>query len=279
MCTDGRRCENCPARRVTAGAAVIAAALPALGTVVAATTNDAALLSHTGEYLPGSLPGGALHGDDAAIAVRLHPALIRDVHLTDRALTLSDGASTHRAYLTPMSDRLAVEALTLAPAEKPITTTPLDWSSVSWGETDLITHLDSLTAERYRVLPFTGARAVDPRVVPHLLAYLGETELPFTAAVPGGGCVQVHRGRAAAVQHAGTHVAVVFGASRYALDPHHIAECWVTRSYGTAGPTSSVELYDHSRRCVTVLTQSGPFCGRVYEAWEAIAASLPQSRP
>lgn len=275
MCTDDQRCERCPARRITAGARAVAAALPALGTVVSVTANDAALLSHTGEYQPPALPGEALRCDDQQIALRVHPGLVSDTVLTPRALTLASPTGTHRAYLTPLSDRLVVEALEAAPTADPEPAPGLDWASVNWREADQITHLDDLTPARYRVLPFTGARRVDPRVFPHLLTHLADLSLPYTVGVPGGGCLQLHRGPAAMVEHASSHVSVMFGAARYALDPAYVAECWVTQAHGVTGPTSAVELYDHDNRCVTVLTQTGPICPHLSEAWEAIADSLP----
>lgn len=276
MCTDGRRCEHCPAQPIGAGPRTVAEALPALGTVVSVTANDAALLSHTGEYEPPALPGEALRCGERGIALRVNPGLVGDIFLTSRALTLANKTGTHRAYLTPMSDQMVVRALETTPAQDPETADVLDWSTVDWSDADQITHLDALTPERYRVLPFTGARRIESRVVPHLLAHLTEMSLAFTLAVPGGGCLQLHRGRAAMVDFAATHFAVVFGAARYALDPTFVAECWVTHTHGTTGPTSSVELYDHSNRCVTVLTQTGPICPHLSEAWEAITASLPE---
>lgn len=254
---------------------MIAEALPAIGTVVSCTANDAALLSHTGEYSRPALPGEALVCGEELIGLRMHPGLIHDTLLTPRALTMSGESGTHRAYLTPMSDRLVVEALGLAPAQRLAPVAPVDWSTFDWRDGDQITHLDAMTPERYRVLPFAGARRIDPRVIPPLLAHLAEVGLAFTIAVPGGGCVQLHRGRAAMVEHAGEHVAAVFGAARYAVDPVAVAECWVTQAHGTAGRTSTVELYDHSHRWVTAITQTGAMCSHVHDAWEAIAASLP----
>ena len=254
----------------------MAQALPVLGYVVSVTANDAALLSHTGEYLRPALPGEALRCGEEHISLRVNPALVCDTLLTPRALTLANATGTHRAYLTPDSDRLVVEALQLAPAEEPEIAVPLaDWADADWADADQITHLDALTPERYQVLPFTGSRRIAPRVIPFLLSHLTDMSLPFTMAVPGGGCVQLHRGRAALVEYAGNHVAAVFGAARYAMDPDAISECWVTRAHSAAGPTSAVELYDHGNRCVTVITQTGPVCDHLHEAWEAIVASLP----
>jgi putative hemin transport protein len=279
MCTDGQRCRNCPAKRITAGPTVIAETLPALGMVVAVTANDAALLSHTGEYLPAALPGEALRCGDSHISLRVNPNAVNDIRLTPRALTLAGEFGTHRAYFTPMSDHLAVQALQLAPTRRPAPAAPLDWSALTWRDADQITHLDALTPERYRVLPFTGARQVETRALPHLLELLCRNALPLTVAVAGGGCLQLHRGAAAMVEHVETHTSVVFGAARYAVDPAMVAECWVTQAHGATGLTSAVELYDHSHRCVTVLTQTGPICGHLGQAWEDIVASLtsPQS--
>lgn len=277
MCTDGRRCRNCPARRITAGPRVIAEALPALGMVVAVTANDAALLSHTGEYLPAALPGEALRCGDTAVSLRLDPAAISDIRLTPRALTLGGEFGTHRAYFTPESDSLAVQALQLAPTRQAEPGVPLDWSTLNWRDADQITHLDALTPQRYRVLPFTGARQVESPVLTHLLEHLCRTAVPFTVAVTAGGCVQLHRGAAAMVEQAETHTSVVFGAARYAVNPAMIGECWITQTHGVTGPTSSVELYDHTHRCVTVLTQTGPICEHLHRAWEDIVASLPSA--
>jgi putative hemin transport protein len=99
------------------------------------------------------------------------------------------------------------------------------------------------------VLPFTGARRVDVRVLPHLVLHLAEDGVELTVAVPGGGCVQMHRGPVAMADESGPAVSLVFGAPRYALDPAQVAECWVTRLHGALGPTSAVEIYDHRERC------------------------------
>ncbi|EFV12148.1 hypothetical protein HMPREF9336_03004 [Segniliparus rugosus ATCC BAA-974] len=53
---------------------------------------------------------------------------------------------------------------------------------------------------------------------------------------------------------------------------HHVA---AALGFGALGLASAIELYDHNHRCVTVLTQTGPACGHLHQAWEAIAASLP----
>lgn len=145
MCTDGRRCANCPAKRITAGPTAIAEALPALGLVVAVTANDAALLSHTGEYLTPALPGEALQCGEQRIGLRLNPGAITDVRLTPRALTLAGDNGTHRAYFTPASDSLAVQALQLAPTRQSAKNDPPDWSTLGWNEADQLTHLDALT--------------------------------------------------------------------------------------------------------------------------------------
>jgi putative hemin transport protein len=246
-----------------------------MGTVVAVTTNDGALLSHTGEYLTPALPGEALRCEQDRIALRLNPAAFNDVRLTPRALTLVGENGTHRAYFTPMSDSLVVQALQLAPTRQAEPVEVPDWSALDWHDADQLIHLDALTAQRYQVLPFTGARLVEPRVVPHLLEHLCRMSLPFTVAVPAGGCVQLHRGAAAMVEHAEAHTSVVFGAARYVVDPVMVDEVWVTTSHGTTGTTSSIELYDRRHRCLTVLTQTGPICGHLHQAWEDIAASLP----
>lgn len=273
MCTDGRRCSSCPARRLNAGSREIGAALPALGTVVSCTANDAALLSHTGEYATPAQPGEALVCGEEQIGVRIGTGVVG--YLTPQALTLTDTFGTHRAYLTPMSDPLVIKSLSLAPRGPQVAFTAADWLGVDWNDTDQIDHLDSLSAERYRVLPFTGARRIDPRVLPHLLVYLVEQNVEYTVAVPGGGCVQLHRGRAAMADTSGPAVAVIFGVARYALDPVQVGECWVSSLHGAAGPTAAIEIYDHSRRCVTMLTLTGSVGGHTYDDWQAIAQSLP----
>ena len=150
MCTDGRRCSSCPARRLNAGSREIGAALPALGTVVSCTANDAALLSHTGEYAVPAHPGEALLCGQEQISVRLGAGVTG--YLTPRALTLTEAFGTHRAYLTPMSDPLVVKGLSLAPRGPQVAHTAEDWLGVDWNDTDQIDHLDSLSPERYRVL-------------------------------------------------------------------------------------------------------------------------------
>jgi len=275
MCTDGRRCENCPARRISPGPKVIAEALPALGTVVAVTANDGALLTHTGKYLTPALPGEALRCEQDLIALRLNPAAFSDVRLTPRALTLVGDTGTHRAYFTPLSDSLVVQALQVAPTRQVEPAEVPDWSTLNWHEADQLTHLDALTVERYQVLPFTGARQIETLVIGHLLDHLCRMSLPFTVAVPVGGCVQLHRGPAALVEHADAHTSVIFGAARYVVDPGMVDEVWVTTSHGSNGNTSSIELYDHRHRCLTVFTQTGPICGHLHQSWEDIAASLP----
>lgn len=221
------------------------------------------------------MPGEALRCGEKHVSIRVNPALVRETVLTPRALTMVGTAGTHRAYFTPESDRLVLEALEAAPSEGPETAEILDWSTVDWEDTDQITHLDALTPERFRILPFAGGRRIAARVIPFLLSHLTDMSLPFTLVVPGGGCVQLHRGRATLVEFAGNHVAAVFGSARYAMDPAAAAECWVTRTHSAAGPMSSVELYDHDDRCVTVITQTGPVCDHLHDAWEAIVEALP----
>lgn len=275
MCINNGGCEHCPARRILAGPRAIAETLPTLGLVVSVTANDAALLSHTGEYLPIALPDDALLCGEDQIGLRMHPQFVNEAYLTPRALTVSNESGYHRAHFTPLSERAGVGALEFAPAQQAEEVDPVDWTDLSWRKADQITHLDALTVDRYKVLPFTGARRIDPEIIPCLFEHLNETDLPFTVGVPGGGCVQLHRGRSVMVGQEGDHVAVVFNAAKYLMAPYFVAECWVTQAHGAAGATSSIELYDHMGRCVTVLTQTGAICPHLHEAWEALAASLP----
>jgi putative hemin transport protein len=132
------------------------------------------------------------------------------------------------------------------------------------------------------VLPFTGALRVDVRVLPHLLLHLAEDGVGFTVAVPGGGCVQMHREPVTMADGSGPALSLVFGAARYALDPPQVAQCWVTRLHGASGPTSAVEIYDHRQRCATVLTLTWSESGDAHQAWECCrvaAFGLTSARP
>ncbi|MBX9921367.1 MAG: hypothetical protein K2Y33_16320, partial [Mycolicibacterium frederiksbergense] len=131
MCTDRQRCSTCPAQRLNAGSREIGAALPALGTVVSCTANDAALLSHTGEYATPAHPGEALICGQEQISLRLGAHVTG--YLTPQALTLTGTFGTHRGYLTPASDPLVLKGLSLTPRGPQVPFTAVDWLGVDWN--------------------------------------------------------------------------------------------------------------------------------------------------
>jgi putative hemin transport protein len=71
---------------------------------------------------------------DRKIAVRLRFDVA--AYLAPRGLTLVGAHGTHRAYLTPMSDRPVVQALSVAGVDSAAAVAHEDWLSVDWNGTD-----------------------------------------------------------------------------------------------------------------------------------------------
>ncbi|NYD67255.1 hypothetical protein [Agromyces atrinae] len=280
-------------RRISGRADDVAACLSLLECAVAVTSNGAAIISEAGPYVIPSFTGGALPYRESHINVRMHApglsvAIAADadpdagrpaaLHLFDAA-----GASTHRAYATSTGDALVIDGIArdggLLPSSPRIDAEPV--SATRWETGDQLAHLDSIVVDsvdrrrRLALVDPSVARRIDPGVVPLVLSHLCTVGLVVTFGVPTTTLVQLHRSRLTAVEHHAGTVSMSAGSCTVTYDRASAVECWAVRSHGVHGPTTSLELYDASWRCILVVTQLGIIGEAAHSAWEHLTDSLP----
>ena len=271
--------------------AVVGEMLPLLDDVVAITVAGPVAVNDSGKYEVPTAPGDPLICSPGRISLRLNTSALGSVVTTDAEQHLpptlrmfdTHGSSSHTTYLTPTSDRLAFEAMRTAPdiVRETSPLTPMSNTPAFWAEADQLTQLDFILAdggsERRRGLVALGAlgyRRIDPHLMAAGMEHLSYHQLPVTTVVAGNGCLQIHRGDLdAAVMFGGT-LTLASDTCRTMIDLNGVSECWLTRTHGVHGLTSSIEVYDFRRKCVAVFTQTGPTESAVMDVWEDVMNSI-----
>ena len=271
--------------------AVVGEMLPLLDDVVAITVAGPVAVNDSGKYEVPTAPGDPLICSPGRISLRLNTSALGSVVTTDAEQHLpptlrmfdTHGSSSHTTYLTPTSDHLAFEAMRTAPdiVRETSPLTPMSNTPAFWAEADQLTQLDFILAdggsERRRGLVALGAlgyRRIDPHLMAAGMEHLSYHQLPVTTVVAGNGCLQIHRGDLdAAVMFGGT-LTLASDTCRTMIDLNGVSECWLTRTHGVHGLTSSIEVYDFRRKCVAVFTQTGPTESAVMDVWEDVMNSI-----
>lgn len=266
----------------------VAAALPALDKVAGVTFAGPAIINDVGTYDPPVEMGGPIRCRPDRITLRINPDRLDSVVISDPSshgpamvrMFDNSGGTSHATYLTQTSDELEFGTLR-SMSGIPITGESTTTSEITpktladWADADQITQFDSILADgglqRHDALGGLGGRGctrVESRRVVAAMSQLAVTGVPVTLAVAGGGCVQMRHGQIdGAREHRGSMV-VASGACRMMVDFDLVTECWVTKTHGVWGDTSSIELYDRRSHCVLVLTQTGTLPRSAHREWE-----------
>ncbi|MGW0038447.1 heme transporter [Gordonia sp. NPDC003376] len=282
---------------IDGGVRAAVAALPHLDQVVGVTVAGPVVMNAVGTHHAPEFPGGPLRCGPSRISLRINPARLGTVLITEPAAHLpptlrwfdADGNTAHATYLTERSDRLAFESIALATPDGlavdgeagPEVDAPAVTPGTDVPATDQIAQFDSILDDhgvsRRNGLPGLGDQGcalIEPRRVIAALEHAALLGMPMTLAATGPGCVQLHHDHLdGAREHRGQMV-LASGGARMMVDFTQLAECWVTRADGVWGPTGSIELYDRRGRCALIATQTGPVAAGVFEGWQQLVADL-----
>ncbi|WP_092805179.1 hypothetical protein [Rhodococcus globerulus] len=270
---------------------VVGKMLPLLDDAVAITVAGPVAVNDSGKYAVPTVPGDPLVCTPGLVSLRLKPSALGSVVTTDAEQHLpptlrmfdTHGSSSHTTYLTPTSDRLAFEAIRTAPetARETRALVPVSNTPAFWAEADQLMQLDFILedggTERRNGLVALGAfgyRRIDPQLMAAAMEHLSHHQLPVTTVVAGNGCLQIHRGDLDAAAMFGGTLTLASDTCRTMIDLNGVSECWLTRTYGVHGLTTSIEVYDFRRKCVVVFTQTGPTESAVMDVWEDVMSSI-----
>lgn len=121
-------------------------------------------------------------------------------------------------------------------------------------------------------------RPIDVDVVASVLDHVCSVGLPIGVAVFAPAVMQACAGRVHVTDRTvGGRVFAALAESSVEIDLAAVRACHLVRSAAAHGPTSALELDDEDGRCVAVITQFGMVGEDVHEAWEDLAASLPDA--
>lgn len=297
--------EGCCGRRGGGGGSVrlIDARMPELARcltlfqyVQAVTGGPVARIDQAGSYAEPTLLGEAFAVRPGAIALRIDAAGIdtavvaRDDDTGSVALRLLDagGRTVHQGRLLSEGDRLlAGLAPTVHAGARPAAQAPPPPPSPEvppWQDGDQLVQLDAVLADggvsrRSSFHRYGGAhRPVEVDVIASVLDHVCSIGLPIGVGVFAPATLQSCAGRVHVTDRTvGGRVFAALADSSVEIDLAAVRACHLVRSTAAHGPTSALELDDGDGRCVAVITQFGMVGEDVHEAWEDLAASLPDA--
>jgi putative hemin transport protein len=268
--------------------------LPLLDEVAGVTVAGPVMINDVASYDPPVESGGPIRCRPGRISLRIDPHRLDSVVVSDPSshgpgmmrMFDTSGRATHITYVTNRSDHQEFGILrSMSPSPMQATTgvsgNDLPRTAAGWAEADQVTLFDSILDDggmhrnsALRALGDHGCIRVDTRRVIAAMSQLAITGLPATVAVAGGGCIQMRQAQIdGAREHRGSMV-IASDACRMLVDFNLITECWVTRTHGVWGHTSSIELYDRRAHCVLVLTQTGTVARSAHTEWEYMMESV-----
>ncbi|WP_105968622.1 hypothetical protein [Streptomyces geranii] len=261
--------------------------------VQAVTGGPVARIDQAGSYAVPSLRGDAFAVRPGSIALRLDGAgvdtavVVREGDTDAVVVRLLDaaGRTVHQGRLLSDGDRLlagltpTVDAGSLA--AEPRATVP---EVPAWEKGDQLAQLDAMlvdggVARRRAFDRYRGEhRPIDVDVLSAVLDHVCSVGLPIGVAVFAPAAMQACAGRVHVTDRTvGGRVFAAVAESSVEIDLAGVRECHLVRSLAAHGPTSALELDDEDGRCVAVITQFGMVGQDVYEAWEHLAESLPDT--
>ncbi|WP_043667078.1 hypothetical protein [Streptomyces xylophagus] len=260
--------------------------------VQAVTGGPVARIDQAGSYAEPSLRGGAFAVRAGSIALRIDAAgvdtavVARDEDAVALRLLDTVGRTVHQGRLLSEGDRLlaglaptvhagaARSAVPSAPPEVP-----------AWEHGDQLAQFDAVLADggiarRTSFHRYDGGayRPIEVDVVASVLDHVCSVGLPIGVAVFAPAVMQACGGRVHVTDRTvGGRVFAAVAESSVEIDLAAVRACHLVRSLAAHGPTSALELDDEDGRCVAVITQFGMVGADVHEAWEDLAASLPDA--
>lgn len=289
--------------------------LPAVGRCMALTRNPAAVSEVRGRYGGVELAPGAglVHGEAIDLRVflthwRYALAIAEgDPRRPDgvrRSIQVFDGAGTaiHKVYLEPDGDRSAWEALIAARAAATAPTLDLAPAVSAAARPDaevdtaaLARDWDALTdtheffpmlrrhgVTRTQALRLAGgrrARQVSAQALAIVLGDASETARPIMIFVGNRGCIQIHSGPVVRIRRIDRWLNVLDPAFNLHLREELIARAWVVTKPTSAGPVTSLELFDAAGEVIALVFSQRDDRGATEDpGWASLLGHLAEVR-
>lgn len=239
--------------------------LPSFESVVAVTSNSAAVMTTVGAYESARFSCNA-DPQGRGLQVRFnHDAIVEaTISLVDHAARMPPaiqfrdrhGGIGHTAYPTGAADMLAVECLALSStAPDPMPEEPPAAFAAFPGRRK-------------------AHREVDRQVIPHLLAYLAALRLPLKIALSNEGCIHCDDGALDDVSKAGDLMFLRMERTTLSFDPLLIGR-WQIRPSEAAKDRPVLEALCPKNRRLFYLADAPRDCGNVAATWRVVLDSLP----
>lgn len=273
------------ARRVPASMSAVALQLPLLERPAAITENRVARITQIGRYEMPSVPGSALRIQPGRINLRIDADAVTGVFLAESgtpeqrlpALRLHDREGlSHRCHPLLDTDRLVLETLAEPDpdAADGFPMLPRVAADPIYGD-DQLGRIDALLTSR--MAPYVPHRHIDRDVLFAMLEHACAVGLPLGVGVLSGSAMHVVQGTVHGITHAEDRAVLASADATIELILRRVRHALHVRTHGAHGPTSMIELYDDRSRRVVLVTQFGIVGEGVHEAWEDLAASLPDA--
>lgn len=282
------RCGGGGVTRLSAPAAELLTALPALGRVMALTRNDACVIERKGSYRDVSARGhmGLVVGPEIDLRVFLnrwhHAFAVQDEERGGLRRSLqvfdSDGTAVHKVYLLDESDLPAFEALVerfrssdatsrqavtpAAPARPPRADAEIDVPGfrAAWaGLKD--THDFFVICQRFGVARLQALRLADPAMAYRValdsprtaLERASASGLPIMIFVASPGCIEIHTGPVQNIKAVNGWINVLDPDLNLHLREDAVDSAWVVAKPTADGVVTAVECYDRAGEQVVQL--------------------------
>lgn len=289
----GGRCEgHCSLRPVPGAMDDVVRALALLEGPAAITENRAARLTQVGAYGPVSTPDGPLPIEPGRVSLRLDPdaltgaVIFQPAHavpgedpMPELRLCGAGGRAVHRCYPLLGEDRLVLEGLTRLDGRLPgesLDVYPRPRARELHDLPDQLQRIDDLLTWTTARTAFLPHRHIEPGVLTPVIEHACAVGLPLGFAVFSDAVMHVIQNTVHSVEHAAGITAVGTGEAILEFRPTAVHHCLLLRLHGPHGPTSSLELYDGADRRVGLISQFGIVETGTHDAWEHLAASLPE---
>ncbi|MDQ8698129.1 ChuX/HutX family heme-like substrate-binding protein [Hyphomicrobium sp. LHD-15] len=283
------------------------AELPGFDHVVSVTRNSGAAMTSVGRYAPPSRAGDPLTACSTRTSLRMHAPSFGTVLAVERIPASrkphslhffdQDGVMLHEAFLTSITDDLALEELTSGwngagdlaqdeseyplPASKDWLPKPIAQSAGAHRDAGF--HLDSILRDnglaRRASLPAWGAGhawQVEVDVLFNLFTLLTDVRMPLVFGVGNVGLVQVHRGEVDGVKRFGTLMRISSKCCNVTLSLDDIEEIWVSRIESQGRIGHMLEIYDWRYHCVAQFKDCEESDETLSNFWRQLLMTLPR---
>ncbi len=290
-CRAGRCEHGCSVRRLSAAAGDVLRTLALLEHPAAITENQVARLTQVAAYADPGVPGGPFRVQPGWVSLRLDPdaltgaMLIEPPHaepgeapVPELRLCGADGRPVHRCHPLLPQDRLVIEGLVRLGGGLPGSRLDVypDGTTSGAEVPDQLQRIDDLLTWTTNRTPFLPHRHIDPGAVVDVFEHACAIGLPLGIAVFSDAAMHAVQNTVQSVAHAAGVAAVGTEEAILEIRPADVQHCLLLRLHGPHGPTSSLELYDHTERRVALISQFGIVERGAHEGWEQLAGSLPE---